>query len=425
MTEAPAVASGLGLVRRVIAFAGLPFLSLITPFLFLPILARVAGADAWVAIAVGQSVGAFLALAVSLGYNTVGPALVALTPAAERPGVLLASIRARLVVLLPAAALGAVIAALIVPSSHRLEGALMAVATVASGLAASWYMIGLGRAGLIALFEIAPRIAATVAAAVLLVLQAPVLWYPVLLLIAAIASVLGFAVFTTGWRGLRGPAAATVREVLASNRSAVATELAAGAYNSLAVTFVGITAAVGQAASYVVGDKLYRIGQYSVSALGNAVQGWVVEENRAHFAARARTSFLMHAALGLAGLLGFALLGPWLSVLLFGEAVAIDQLTALGFGFATLGIALGTSLGRVTLVGLGARREFMISVFIAALVGIPSVLTLSGLYGAAGGAWGLALGEAASVAAQALFLARVCRARAALAPAGDEEQPAS
>ncbi len=407
MTEAASASIGPGFARRVLAFAGLPFLSLITPFLFLPILARVAGTDAWVAIAVGQSIGAFFALAVSLGYNTVGPAMVALTPPEGRAALLLASLRARTAVLLPAGVLAIVIAALVVPPGFALVGGLMALATVLAGLSSSWYMTGLGRAGLIALFEILPRIAATVLAAMMLLVGASVFWYPILLLVASGASIVGFVVFTAGWRGLGARGDATVREVLASNRSAVATELAAGAYNSLAVTFVGITATTPQAASYVVGDKLYRIGQYSVSALGNAVQGWVVEDDRAHFAARARRSLLMHATLGLFGLLGFALLGPWLSVFLFGDAVAIDELTALGFGVATLGIALGTSLGRVTLVGLGARREFMASVFIAAAVGIPSVLALSAFFGAAGGAWGLAIGELASVTAQSLFLRRV------------------
>lgn len=402
--------AGPGLARRVIAFAGLPFLSLITPFLFLPLLSRLAGADAWVAIAVGQSIGAFFALAVSLGYNTVGPALVVLTPADERPAVLLASIRARLVVLVPSAAIAAGVAALVVPAGFALVGGLMSLVTVLAGLSSSWYMIGLGRAGLIALFEILPRILATIGAALLLVLHASVLWYPVLLLIASIASILGFALWTIGWRGLGRRGNTTVWQVLASNRSAVATEIAAGAYTSLAVTFVGVTATTAQAASYVVGDKLYRIGQYSVSALGNALQGWVVEDDRSHFAQRAKRSLLLHGALGLLGLLGFSVAGPWLSVVLFGDKVAIDTLTAAGFGVATLGIALGTSLGRVTLVGLGARREFMVSVFIAAAVGIPSILALSAIFGAAGGAWGLALGEVASVTAQSLFLRRVWKA---------------
>lgn len=403
MTEPVPAPVGHGLGRRVLAFAGLPFLSLVTPFLFLPILARVAGADAWLAIAVGQSIGGFFALAVALGYNTVGPALVALTPPEARPGVLLSSIRARLIVFVPSAILAAVIASIVVPAGYGLEGALMSLATVLSGLSSAWYMIGLGRAGLIAVFEILPRMLATIAAAVLLVYSS-VLWYPVLLLVASVASVLGFAIRTLGWRGLGRPADTSIRQTFRFNRTAVATELASGAYNSLAVTFVGLTAATASAASYVVGDKLYRIGQYSVSALGNALQGWVVEHDRTWFAERAKRSFLLHGALGLLGLLGFSLLGPRLSELLFGERIAINEVTAIGFGVATLLIALGTTLGRVTLVGLGARREFMTSVFIGAAVGIPALLVLSAHFGAAGGAWGLASGEFASVTSQSIFL---------------------
>ena len=67
---------------------------------------------------------------------------------------------------MPAALAAAVIAALVSPEQYRLVGALMSLTTVLAGLSSSWYMIGLGRAGLIALFEILPRIIATIVAAV-------------------------------------------------------------------------------------------------------------------------------------------------------------------------------------------------------------------------------------------------------------------
>jgi len=229
--------------------------------------------------------------------------------------------------------------------------------------------------------------------------------------LASLVSVGLFAVRTAGVAELTRRDARAVREVFRSNRSAVTTEVAGGAYNSLAVTFVGATAASAQAAAYVSGDKLYRIGQYSVSALGNALQGWVVEAGDAEFGARIRKSLLVHASLGLMGLAAFALLGPWLSEVLFGAEVAINEATALGLGVATVGIALGTSLGRITLVGMGARRQFMLSVLLAAAVGVPAILLLSSTFGAAGGAWGLAIGETVSVCTQALFVWRL-RARA-------------
>ncbi len=401
-----------GLAKRVLAFAGLPFLSLITPFLFLPILARVAGADAWVAIAVSQSIGAFVALFISLGYNTVGPALVALAPANERPKLLATSIRVRSMILVPGAIVAAVLAALIAPESNRLEAAIMAIAIALSGMSSSWFMIGLGRASLIALYEIVPRIVATLAAVPFLIVLGQVIWYPALLLVASVVSVAAYSLRTVGLRTLVDRRSGEFGRVWQHNRAAATTELASGAYNSLAVTFVSLVAPAAQTARYVSGDKLYRIGQYSVSALGNSLQGWVVEDARRHFTRRARRSFLLHFALGFAGLVMFVTLGPWLSAMLFGDVVAIDLATAAGFGFATLFIALGTTLGRITLVGLSARREFMTSVLLAAAIGIPAVLVLASQFGAAGGAWGLAIGEFVSVTAQSIFLASKWKATA-------------
>lgn len=399
------------LLRRVLAFAGLPFLALLTPFLFLPILARVAGADAWLAIAVGQSIGAVAAIVVGLGYNTVGPTTVALEPAAQRAAVLERSIRPRLALFLPAVVVAATVAAVVAPETHRIDAALMAIALTLSGLSSAWYMIGLGRAGLIVVFELLPRLVATTAAALALLLLGQVTWYPVLLIAAAVIGSGAFLWRTVGPRAMITAAPGSVRREFAANRSALATEVAAGAHNSLAVTFVSLMTPTAQAASYISGDKLYRIGQYSVSALGNALQGWAVEEERSEFARRARIAILWHLALGLVGFAAFALFGPALTTLFFGAAVAIDTPTALGFGAAAVGIALGTALGRVVLVGLGLRRDFMVSVIAGALVGVSAILALSTLYGAAGGAWGLALGELVSVICQAVFAARGMRAR--------------
>ena len=216
------------LFRRILGFAGLPFLSLITPFLFLPILARVAGADAWLAIAVGQSSGGFFGLIVGLGYSTVGPQMVAVASELHRPRLLALSLRARLVVWVPSAALAVTVAVLIAPATHRVEAGSMAVAMTMTGLSSAWYMIGLGRAGSIAIYEIAPRIVATIAAAIVVLTGGPVLWYPILLIVALIASV------GTSQNRRRDRASGTwadVRSVLAQAESV--TELPAPTTHSL------------------------------------------------------------------------------------------------------------------------------------------------------------------------------------------------
>lgn len=399
-------------MRRILAFAGLPFLSLLTPFLFLPVLARLAGADAWLAIAIGQSVGGFAGLVVALGYNTVGPTAVAQAAPADRPELLRRSLAPRALLLLPAASAAGVVAALIAPQSHVVEAALMAVALALFGISPSWFMVGLGRASLIVVVDILPRLVATLAATALLVATGSVVGYPILLMAATLASALGYTARVVGARNLLLVRRHEVGETVSSHGSALAIELSGGAYNALAVAFVGATAAPAAAASYVSGDKLYRVGQYSASALGNALQGWVVEAGEAVFGARVRLALLAHLVLGVLGFAAFALLGVPLSALLFGSAVAIDEATALGFGVAAFNIVLGTGIGRVVLIALGARRHFLASVLVGAAVGVPSILLLASAFGAAGGAWGLALGESASVLCQVTFAVLAWRRRA-------------
>lgn len=404
MTE-PASTGRRALARRILAFAGVPFLSLLAPFLFLPVLARLAGADAWVAIAVGQSVGGFAALVVGLGYPTLAPPRVAVADPERRRRILATSLHARLPVWLVAVVVAVVVAVLIAPPSHAAEAGVMAGAMSLAGLAPTWFWIGVGRAAPILWAEVLPRMAATLAAAGILLTGGGVLWYPVLLAVAMIA---GPAVVYARGAGalIARPDRADVVAVLREHPPAVIAETAAGAYNALAVALVTAVAPVAQAARYISGDKAYRIGQYSVSALGNALQGWVAEAlgHAAELARRLRIAVMLHAVLGLAGLLGFGLLGPWLTSVLFGAGVAIDEVTAVGFGVATLGIALGTACGRIGLVTIGARKAFMACVLVASAVGVAGLLIGGGLAGAPGAAWGLGAAELVSGIGQGVLL---------------------
>src|SRR5690606_5702624 len=150
--------------------------------------------------------------------------------------------------------------------------------------------------------------------------------------------------------------------------------------------------------------KAYRIGQYAVSALGNALQGWTVEAGRERLGARLRRAISLHLALGVAGLAGFGLLGPLVTRVAFGESVAIDSATAWGFGVAMLGVSLGTACGRIGLISIGARTAFMTCVLAASALGAAGLLVGASLWGAAGAAWGMGVAELASGLAQGLVL---------------------
>jgi len=400
------------LARRILAFAGVPFISLIAPFLFLPVLARIAGEDAWVAIAVGTSVGAFAALVAGLGYPTLAPPEVAVRDAQGRRRYLATSLHARLPLWCAAAAVALLVAVLLAPPSHGAEAGLMALASSLAGLAPTWHWIGVGRVAPMLWSEVLPRLVATIMAAGILLLGGSVIWYPALLLVVGLVGP-GVIYWVVAGRELFAVDPRAVRRVYREHPPAVIAESAAGAYNSLAVTLVAAFAPVAAAAQYVSGDRAYRVGQYAVSALGNALQGWTVESGRERVAERLRVVAALHAGLGILGLLAFGLLGPWLTALLFGEAVAIDGLTAWGFGVATLGVSLGTAFGRIGLIVHNARRAFMTCVLIAAGIGVTGLIVGAVLFGAAGAAWGLGIAEACSAVLQGGVLLAVMRWRRA------------
>jgi hypothetical protein len=370
-----------------------------------------------VAIAVGQSVGGFAALVAGLGYQTLAPPQVAVSDAERRRRILATSLHVRFPVWLVAAAVAGIVGALLAPASHRPEAAVMAVGMSLAALAPTWYWIGVGRALPILWFEVLPRMAATLLAAGILLAGGEVLWYPVLLIVAMIAGPAVVYVRVAGselFRMDRSDAASVLR----THPQAVIAETAAGAYNALAVALVTGVTPVAEAARYVSGDKSYRIGQYSVSALGNALQGWVAEAGeRVQLGRRLRLAVLLHAGLGVVGFITFALLGPLLTEVLFGSEVAIDRLTAVGFGIATLGIALGTACGRIGLITLGARTTFMVCVLAASAAGIAGLLIGGGMWGAAGAAWGLGIAELASGTAQGIVLLGLWRRRGVVEPA--------
>jgi len=414
-TSAPAphrTARVVALARRIAAFAGVPFLSLVAPFVFLPVLARLAGTDSWNAIALGQSVGGFAALVSGLGYSTLAPPYVAAATPGQRRRLVATSLHVRVPVWIVAAVVSVVVAVLLTPDASRVDAGAMAFAMSLAGLAPTWYWIGVGRAMPILWSEVLPRTAATLAATGLLVIGAGPIWYPVLLTVVMIA---GPAVIY--WRIASREIVSVDRDevvaVLRRHPPALIAEMAGGAYNALAVTLVRSVAPAAQTARYVAGDKAYRIGQYSVSALGNALQGWVVEAGTARMGRRLRIVVLLHGSFGVVGCVAMGLVGPWLTTFLFSAKVAMGEATAWGFGVAILGITLGTAFGRIGLITIGARKAFMNCVVGAAIVGVTGLLVGGHLWGANGAAWALGLTEVLSAAAQGIVLVSLWRRRTA------------
>jgi hypothetical protein len=191
--------------RRAIAFGLVPAMSLLTLILVVPIVARLHGESGVVAVSVGQSIGAVLAIVVSLGWPLSGPSIIARGTAAERSATYQDSIDTRIPVFLVSAPVGAVLAALLL-RSDQVTGAIAAVAFTALGFSNTWYYGGKGVPRGLLLYEAFPRLLATACAGAALLMGLPLPVYPLLLLGATLtgaALVTWDATGTITWRPRR------------------------------------------------------------------------------------------------------------------------------------------------------------------------------------------------------------------------------
>lgn len=381
------------MARRIGSFAGLPLLSSLAPFLLLPYIARVGGEGTWNALAVGQAAGSLAAIFVALGWTLSGPARVAGTPGQDgRRHLYALSLLTRSVAFVIALPLLVVVSVAFSQPEHVVETLLMAAAQATAGLSPAWYCIAVGKARLIAQYDVIPRILATLACIPILLATGLIIVYPLAILIGGLVGTFFFTLRHSRRVDYRGVSLQRVGQELWALRAASGTTLAAGAYAATPVIIVAAAALPAGLAAFVSAEKLYRIGMMAIGALGSSLQGWVAEIGSDH-RKRRKFSLLSHSFLGLAGFLGFSLLGPSVSQLLFGEKVAADGATCFWFGLAFLFVSLNTATGSHWLVPLGQLRVVFWSTIAGAVIGLPAMFALSSLMQGAGGALGLAIGE--------------------------------
>lgn len=395
-------------VGRFGGLAALPFLSLLVPFLALPVIARVASETEWVALGVGESIGAIAALTIGYAWPLVGPARVAPAAPADARADLTASLTSRIILLAVASVPLGIVAVAIAPPGTAALALLATAANGILGLSPAWYLIGRSRPLTLAGAESLPRIAGGLAGIGVVLLTREVVWYPVILLAATVIAqtvffvregTLGHLRRLTSWRG----GAAALRR---DGHAAVAV-IAGGAYSSATVAVVTAVATVPVAAVFVSADKLLKASLTAIVATTNAVQGWVAEdENPEVKLRRAARSITILAALGALGFAACSFLGPLATALLFGANLAIDTPTAVAIGLAFFAIALNTGVGRLLLIPFGLVGWVTISTLIGAAVGVPGMIVGATSAGAAGAAFGFAISEVVVVVVQVIaFLA--------------------
>jgi len=381
------------LLLRVLGFGGLPLISAIVPLLVTPLIARIAGPDGWSSISSGMAIGIFAAATILFGWNIEGPIRVA---SAARRGIRavvyresLATRFALTALVLPATA--AVVAAISRPE-NRLDAIVIALATALGGLSPAWYCIGIGKPRLLAVVDTVPRVIAAGLAIPALLAWHQVWVYGLLLGLSSLASLV---VFPRAAGIALSESKLTLQEVWSITKRlspVAASGLAGNAYGSTPVPIATALVSPASASSFASADQIYRYALFPVIVLGNALQSWTLEARGRLGQRRQLIGLALHAILGICGAVFLAVLGPWLTGLLFGSAVSATPAASAYYGLSFFFICIASPLQRNLLIPARRAQLVLMSTVIAAVVGVAIMLVA----GAAKSADAIAMGLAAS-----------------------------
>jgi O-antigen/teichoic acid export membrane protein len=363
-------------LMRLAGFSGAPILSAVAPFLVLPVVSRVAGADGWADFSAGQSIGILGMVAIQFGWGVIGPVRIARNPdLATRAGILKESLWSRAVLACLVLPIVAIVTILVTGPSVNLDAVLVAIAMALAGFTPAWFCIGSGRPDLLMIFDAAPKLAASLVAIPFILLTQSVTAYPVLLAVFVVA---GSGVH--GWLTLRRhqlPAlgARGVRAIIRGLVPTAGIDAVGNLYGSTAIPIATVGLDAAQAGSFASVDRIYRVGTLAVVAFGNAFQSWVLDPSATSIKQRHHAALAAHVILGLVGGLGIAILGPWATALVFGPEVAIGTAPSVLFGIAFFCISTTTPFIRNALVPAGRLRTVLLATILAGIVGVTVMIS--------------------------------------------------
>lgn len=379
---------------RLSGFTLLPLLSLVIPLLLLPVISGIVGPEGISSVMAGQAIGLFGTSVIMWGWNVDGP--VAIAHSVDHHGrsqVYLSSIRTRLVLLVVTAPVTTTLAALVALPEFRTEAVSMALASLFLGMSPSWYCIGLGNPKMLAVFDTLPRFLATIASVPLLLLTNELWTYTLLLAVATAAALVAFhRRISPGGAWFPSDLGGTFKAIGEQAHTA-GINVAGVSYGSTPVPIATATTSASASGALATADTLYRFGLFTVYALANALQAWVLERGVHSSHKRQLLGIGSHVVLGIVGAATLTLLGPSVSNIVFAGQARADMLTCMYYGFAFFFISASTPFIRNLLIPAGKSRLVLMFTATSAILGIAGMV-LSGLSGHISGiALSMALSE--------------------------------
>jgi O-antigen/teichoic acid export membrane protein len=395
--------------RRLAGFVAVPLISAIAPLVVIPAITAQLGGAAWASVAVAQSVGSAGGVLVELGWGLNGPQRVAKAAPKSRSRIYALSVGTKALVaiptLIPVLAITAFVAPSDVPSSL-----VLAIAFMLSAFSPAWYLIGEGLPARILLIDAVPRLAAASMAALLIgFFGATLAIYAGLMLIAAaIPPWLGWRFSRARVSVITGLGRRRLFWLVRAQGYALGGRAASALYIALPVALVGLSSP-SSLVLFSAAERLMRLSLALLQSVPNSLQAWVgsvAASDPASRKRRVRRAIAGNVVVGLIAGAGFAALAPWVSTWLFsGEANLGHELSILA-GIVILITCSSRATGGLGLVAQGNIRAVAFSAACGAIVGIPGILILSHLLGAAGGFLGEVLAESTVIFIQIVALWR-------------------
>lgn len=399
--------TGVGFPRllRVLGFLILPMASIASPLLALPAVTSKYGAPAWVAVAVGQSVGGALAVVVELAWSLTGPQRVARLDVDAGRRVLATALLSKFLLFLPLAVLGAAVSSWL-SAVHGGTSALVAVGATATGLTSIWYYIGRGSVGKIFKTDALPRLLCVSGASAMILLGAPLWTYPVIgIILPGLGSV--FATLYVERMGLdyfRGISFARICHVIKVQSIGMSGRALSGLYIALPVALVSMVAP-GAVAVFAAAERLQRICLQMLDGIPSVMQNWVGgASSRLQRHQRVQKAIVYNIWVGLISGAGFSMGAGIASRYVFAGSVDLPLQITLISGVLVFVVCISKATGNLALVALGRVKVITLSALAGAIVGIPAIMVGAWLHGAPGALLAEVAAEMVVLAIQAVYL---------------------
>lgn len=379
-----------------------------TALAVIPVIVHFGGADSWAAYAVGQTIGALLAVLTWLGWLQLGPSVIARADGPERSRLYIESLVLRVLTLVITAP-AAILLALVLVRGQTAVAAVSALASLALACGAGWFFVGTSQPKKMLVLDTVPRVVGTLAGAAMTALMGDAVWAGVGALAGALIAIVCSSISVV--RRYGRPSFPTRPDLAVSLRgqwAGLGVGVFAAIYLSVPLLFVSYFLPL-QTATFALADRLKQQGMAVATPFAQTIQGWVPRAGESELRARIRRSARFGLGLGAAAGAAYAALAVPVGGLLGANQVDLDLLlvvpVAIAFGLNVITLVFGSGC----LIPAGRARTVFWSAVTGTSVVIPAIALLAPVYGVYGVAWAAAASQLAVLTTQSISLWRYLR----------------